>query len=160
MKQLMVVMAVAFAGLGLSSCSNGALKYNNKLVEAQKSLEPKFTAFGNKMSAVQEDKIADLTPDAKLLIEDVNKKVAEINALEAPKGSEDFKNSIIAQFNFVKNICEQTIKLGDTKTTSEERLTIATSMMKSEEEAKRLEDNTLKAQKAFASANGFKLEFK
>jgi hypothetical protein len=50
--------------------------------------------------------------------------------------------------------------LGDTKTTSEERLTIATSMMKSEEEAKRLEDNTLKAQRAFASANGFKLESK
>jgi outer membrane murein-binding lipoprotein Lpp len=160
MKQLMVVMAVVFAGFGLSSCSNSSLKYNNKLVEAQKSLEPKFTAFGNKMSAVQEDKIADLTPDAKLLIEDVNKKVAEINALEAPKGAEDFKNSIIAQFTFVKNICEQTIKLGDTKTTSEERLTIATSMMKSEEEAKRLEDNTLKAQKAFASANGFKLELK
>jgi hypothetical protein len=160
MKRLMVAMAVAVAALGLSSCGSGGLKYNNKLVEAQKSLEPKFTAFGNKMSSVQEDKIADLAPDAKLLIEDVNKKVAEINAMEAPKGAEDFKNSIIAQFNFVKNICEQTIKLGDAKTSSEERLSIATSMMKSEEEAKRLEDNTLKAQRAFASASGFKLESK
>jgi hypothetical protein len=160
MKKVMVLMAVVFAAFGLSSCSSSALKYNNKLVEAQKSLEPMFTAFGNKMSAVNEDSIATLTPDAKKLIEDVNKKIAEINALEAPKGSDDFKNSIIAQFNFVKKICEQTIKLGDKATSSEERLTIAAEMMKSEEEAQRLEDNTLKAQRAFASSNGFKLESK
>jgi hypothetical protein len=32
--------------------------------------------------------------------------------------------------------------------------------MKSEEEANRLEENTLKAQKAFAKDNGFKLQFK
>lgn len=153
-------MAVLFAASVLVSCGSKSLQYNNKLVEIQKRLEPKFTAFGNKMAAVEEGKIGDLAPDAKALIADVDKQVSEINALEMPKGAADFKNSIIAQFDFVKKICQQTIKLGDKTTTDEERLSIATEMMGSEEEAKRLEENTLKAQRAFASASGFKLESK
>jgi hypothetical protein len=160
MKQVMVVMAVVFAGLALSSCNAGALRFNNKLVEAQSSVVSSFTAFTSKVDAAGEEKNNQLAQEATVVIEAVNKKIAEINALETPKGGEAFKSSMIAQFNFIKNFCEQTVKMNDDKSTSEEKLAIAASMMKSEEEATRLEENTLKAQKAFASANGFKLEGK
>jgi hypothetical protein len=160
MKQLTVVTAVFFAALGLSSCTNKSLQFNNKVVQIQKGLEIKATAFATKSAGVKDGDLSGLVPDAKDLIADVEKKQAELNALETPKGGEDFKNSITAQFGFMTKIYQDIIKLADKTTTDEEKLRISEGMLKSEEEAQRLEDNTQKAQRAFASANGFKLESK
>lgn len=147
--------------IGTSSCNSGALVFNNKMVEVQKSLEPKIVAFGNKMQMIGENgDIKTIAGDAKALIEVLDKEIAKVKALEAPKNGEEFKRSMLAQFEYVKKICSQTIKLGEASTTEEEKIKIATDFMNAGEEAAKLEQDTQTKQREFAKANGFKLESK
>jgi hypothetical protein len=147
--------------LCISSCNSGALVFNNKMIEVQQSLQPQILAFGNKMEAIgEEGDIKTMAPDAKLLIESLDKGIAKIKALEAPKNGEEFKRSMLAQFEFMKKFCRQTIQLGDAATSQEEKLQIATDFMKAGEEATKLEEDTQAKQREFAKANGFKLQTK
>lgn len=161
MKKCFVAVLALVLVMGISSCNSGALVFNNKVVEVQQSLEPKILDFGNKMQGVGESgDIKSLTPTAKQLIVDLDNGIAKIKAIEAPKDGEEFKRSLLAQLEFMKKLCNQTIKLGDDATTDQEKLTIAEEFMKAEDEAKRLEEDTKVKQQAFAKANNFKLEQK
>jgi len=159
-KGFLAILALVVV-MGISSCNSGALVFNNKVVEVQKTLEPKIMAFANKMGSLGEnDDIKSLTPDAKQLLVDLDAGVTKIKAIEAPKDGEEFKRSLLAQFEFMKNFCNQTIKLGDEKTTDEEKTEILTYFLNAETEATKLEEDTKQKQQAFAKANGFKLEAK
>ncbi len=158
MKRLIIPVTL-FLSVFFFSCSNGALQFNNKLVEIQKQVEPKFTAFGNKMEAIGDSSnFKDLKSDAIGLISFIDAKTNEMMELKTPKGGEDFKNSLIDQFKFVKNIAQKCIILGNDTTSAETKMAIGMEFMNSEKEANELENNTIKAQKTFADKNGFKIQ--
>lgn len=159
MRNLAVLILALATIVGISSCNSGAMAFNNKMVEKQKALEPKVTALGKKMEALGDSGDFKLVAaDAKLLIEGLDKDIADIKALEAPKNGEEFKRAVLAQFEHVKKFCTQTIKLGDESTSSEEKLKIAADFMKVGEEATKLEEDMINKQKEFAKANGFKVQ--
>jgi hypothetical protein len=158
MKRLFIPVTLLLA-IVFFSCSNGALQFNNKLVEIQKQVEPKFTAFGNKMEAIGDSSnFKDLKSDAVSLISFIDTKTNEMMELKTPKGGEDFKNSLIDQFKFVKNIAQKCIILGNDTTSAETKMSIGMEFMNSEKEANELENKTIKAQKDFADKNGFKIQ--
>lgn len=157
MKQVMCAMAM-IATMAFAGCKNGALDFNNKVVEMQQKLEPKLTAVSNKMQAAGGlDGLKSIVPDIKDAMTDVNKTIADLKALETPKNGEEFKKAMLDEYNFVNVIYDKSIKMAET-TNEEERLKIATELMTVETEARRLEENTKKAQKAFADKSGFKME--
>lgn len=157
-KMILPIWALLFTML-TSSCNSGALVFNNRMVEVQKSLEPKLLAFGNKMGMLgEDDSIKIMANDATMLIQDLDKGIEKIKALEAPKSGEEFKRSMLAQLEYMKNFCKQTIQLGDAATSQEEKQKIAADFLKAEQEVTRLEEDTQAKQKAFAKANGFRLQ--
>jgi hypothetical protein len=159
MRNLVLAVFALATIMVASSCNSGALVFNNRLVEVQKSLEPKILAFGNKMEALGENGgIKSMAMDAKLLIEDLDKGIVKIKALEAPKNGEELKKSLLAQFDFMKKFCKQTIELGDESTSEADKLQIATDFMKAADEATKLEADTQAKQREFAKANGFKIK--
>jgi hypothetical protein len=159
MRNLVLAVFALATIMATSSCNSGALVFNNKMVEVQKALEPKMLAFGSKMEGIGENgDIKTMTPDAKSLIEDLDKSIAKIKALEAPKNGEEFKRSMLAQLEYMKKFCKQTVQLGDESTTEAEKLQIATDFMKAGEEATKLEEDTQAKQREFAKANGFKIQ--
>jgi hypothetical protein len=160
MKKLVLFLALAAASFGLASCNRGALNYNNKLVEAQKEVINGFSAFCIKMGGTAEENIPQLTPDARGVMGKVDKAIETINKIETPKGAGNLKKAFIEQIGFIKGFCANVVKLGDSNTSLADKLKIQEEMNKSEVELSRLDDNTIRAQKAFASENGFKLEAK
>ncbi|MEI7471580.1 MAG: hypothetical protein WCJ85_04935 [Chitinophagaceae bacterium] len=158
MKNLFIPLFLLLS-LFFISCSNGALQYNNKLVDIQKQVEPRFTAFGNKMEAIGDSSnFKDLEKEASSLIVFIDEKTNQMMELKTPKGGEEFRNSLIDQFKFVKNIAKKCIILGNDTTSVETKMAIGLEFMNSEKEATELEDKTFKAQQSFAEKNGFKIQ--
>lgn len=158
MKNLFIPLFLLLS-LFFISCSNGALQYNNKLVDIQKQVEPRFTAFGNKMEAIGDSSnFKDLEKEASSLIVFIDEKTNQMTELKTPKGGEEFRNSLIDQFKFVKNIAKKCIILGNDTTSVETKMEIGLEFMNSEKGATELEDKTFKAQQSFAEKNGFKIQ--
>lgn len=144
----------------LTACKNKAVDYNNSLVKIQQSVQPQVQEFAKKMEQTGNGTITlkSLESDAKSLVDLLDKKIAELNAVVAVEGGEDIKNAILDQLKFERNICYKTGRLGSDNVTEEEKSAITTEFMNSEAEAKRLEARVAETQKKFAEKNNFKLE--
>ncbi len=160
MKRILLITMVAISCLGLSSCSNKALEFNNKVVDIQSKLTPEFTAFSQKMENLGEKSMSTILPDAKAFVVNVDKSIADINALEVPSNGAEFKKCMLNQLECLKKFCNNTVRLADEKLPDEEKIAVATEVMNAGTELERLEAETEKAQKDFAKKNNFKLQYK
>ncbi len=160
MKRILVIIVLAAGLFSLSSCSNKALEFNNKMVEIQSKLTPMFTEYGKKMENIGDKPLSTIVPDAKALMTNVDKSISDINALEAPADGANFKKSMLAQLEYLKKFCSNTIKMADEKLPDEEKITLASEVMNAGNELEKLESATEQAQKDFAKKNNFKLQSK
>jgi hypothetical protein len=161
MRKFFMAIVALLCVFVISSCNSGALVFNNKIVEVQKVLEPKIAVFEAKMTAVGENgDIKKIVPDAKVIVEEIDKSIVKLKALEAPKDGEEFKRAMLVQYEFIKKLYGQVIVLGDASTTDEEKAKIVVDFTNAESDMQKLQDDTQAKQKVFAKANGFKLEFK
>src|SRR5438477_7185388 len=81
----------------LLSCKNKAVDFNNSLVKIQQSVLPQVQAFAKKMEQTSKGTITlkELEPEAKNLVDLLDKKIFETQALPTVEGGEELKNAII-----------------------------------------------------------------
>ncbi len=151
-----ICLAVVFLSvILLSGCSGGAaVAFNNDIVELQKELDVKVTALSAKMNGADSIKQLSLIPEMKEMVVFIDKKEKELTALKGPDEGAMFQKSMVAQFSFLKNLYEQNIKFLDANLSEKEKNILAIELQLMMPEAKKLEEETSKAQQEFAKKSG------
>ena len=164
MKKILFPFALLF--IFMQSCQSPgqkkALDYNNKIANISKVNQDKWKEVGEEISAAKEShEFSKLTTLTNNLIDFLDKKIAEVNAMENPLGSEELKNATIKFLRFEKSTADEALipytKMN--KETSSEEFQSATQALL--EAAKNEEPYLLKlqdAQRAFAKKNGFEIK--
>jgi hypothetical protein len=139
-----------------------ALDYNNKIANISKINKDKWKEVGIEISAAGEShEFSKLIKLANDLIDFLENKISEVNAMENPAGSEDLKNAMLEFLKFQKRTADETLTpytQMNHETTSEEFQSATLALV---EAAKNEEHYLVKlqdAQRDFAKKNGFKLQ--
>ena len=158
-KSLLAVFTLVIA-VTLTSCGVSVEKFNDTLVNSQKTIVSDYEKVAVLMSKEGTDK-AQLKLQEDSLIIKIDAQIAKVNELKAPKGGEEFKASAIETFQGYRKVIEVALKATSftDSTTVDEYNTYVDELNKVTEEGSVAEDNFLTKQKEFATANGMKLVY-
>jgi hypothetical protein len=135
------------------SCNNKALDFNNRIAEIQSSVMPKVQVLAGKISNntdTTDVSTIGFGEEAKTLVTELKQKLNSLDSLVVPEGGEQFKKSVIDQFNFQINYFTNYSIYADTSVPQAEKATALVEMIKQSQGADSILNNMLTAQKAFA----------
>ena len=147
----------------ITSCkSKSAYKYSQDIVSKERSLVPEMTSTEEKattyVTAGQFDSLAILAEKMEKLVQ---QKIDEINAMPVPDAKEvdQFKNSSLDYFKFIKSLYTSYKELGNASS-DEERQEVLTDLQSILNNKFKVAGEMQAAQKKYADANNFKVESK
>ncbi|MEO7925049.1 MAG: hypothetical protein ABIR30_15310 [Chitinophagaceae bacterium] len=159
MLKKLLLAAVLFTSI--AGCkSKSAYNYSQDIVKKERSLTPDIEATERKVTnyvtAGQYDSIVVAAESMEKLVQ---KKIDEINALKVPsaKKAAEFKAATLKYFNYIKSIYT-TYKLLGKAETDEKRQEVVADLQKIVDEKQTVINDMQTAQRAYADANGFKVE--
>lgn len=143
-----------------TSCSNNYVDFNDKLVEIQKQVLPKFKALTENMASGLEDttKVVAILAEADVLQKFTKAKVTEMNKLVVPSGGERLKSAFSAQFQFVLDLIVNLKKINNKALPESEVINAANWMVNFGKLNENLHNELVAAQQAFAKDKGFKIQ--
>lgn len=142
------------------SCKNKAANFNNELVTIQKKVLKEVGIFGEKLQQTHADtvELAILRMDGKKVIHLIESEIKRVQNLDTPRKAENFKQAVLNQLEFQKDLVNKIRLMTNVSITENERQCIEMDLAKSLEVANQKERNVRDAQEAFAKENNIKLE--
>lgn len=148
MKKLLIV---AIASFFLISCdSQNALKFNDKLVDIQKTLIREID-MSTMTVGIDVNKLKKVRESAK-------EKIEEIKALKAPDGGEDFKKAMIDDLQAIYDLYDLTIKMNDPKLSEAEQDKAEKDFNIIQSKADMYDNKVIQEQRKFAKKYNFEIQ--
>jgi len=154
---LLIVMVAIF----MVSCksNNGAVKYNNLVVEQQNKLkaamdenEPKLKGY---FSSFEYDSITAISTRMEAQVNSIIETLQKEPAPKAEQG-ENFKKAVLNYFDYVKSVYDSYKNYG-TQTEAQGRMYASMDITRMLSHENKVFDDMLEAQKIFAKDNKFKI---
>lgn len=143
------------------SCQNKAVEYNNQLVKIQQEVLPRVQEFAKKWSGnVDSSNLSKIVPEAAMVVELLNQKIAQVNLLAIVKDGEILKNAIIDQLEFQKQQCYKLGRLADSTVPAKEKASIEQELINNAPDADKITRKITETQKDYAKNNHFTLQNK
>lgn len=158
LKKLLLV-AVLFTSL-LGCKSKSAYNYSQDIVAKERSLTPDIEATERKVTNyVTYQQYDSIVVAAETMEKLVQKKIDEINAMKVPsaKKAAEFKAATLKYFGYIKSIYTTYKQLGMAQT-DEKRQEVVEELQKIVDQKQTVISDMQTAQRAYADANGFKVE--
>jgi hypothetical protein len=161
MKNSSPAILLLIFSIAIFSCNrtnNEALIFNGKIVIIQSAVASDINAFEDIMAKFSpSDDINTLASDAKQVIEKIDNGIKEIEALDTPKGGDEFKKTLLTELKFIKQLYSKVLQLGQESTTAQEKAQIVADFSTAEKEAEVLKKNSLSSQREFMKNNKIEL---
>ena len=151
MKKLLIVITVITSMFLISCDSHNALKFNDKLVNAQSDL----------LKLIDNSKLnepAGMATKIDKIKKFIKEKITEIDALKAPDGAEAFKKAMLEYLDGAYKLYDQTLKLADINLSEAEYAKVEAEYTLVEAKAEVLENKVIQEQRNFARAKNFDLK--
>lgn len=156
-----VLFSLVTVMLILTSCGADAVKFNDTIINEEKSLEAPITEYGTKLGqAIATNTVADIKPLGDSLLAKIDKSIEVIKGLTAPSGGEKFKEASIEYFESAKKFVifgNKAESLGS-EPTEEQATAFYEEFGKIEKEITEKTNAFLAAQKEFAKEKNMKLQ--